>query len=272
VRILNNWCENIGYNYSIETIQSKPQLEQEMIEFVYSIRKLKDGKEYLPSSVCNAINCLAMYLLDNSLNINKYNLASKQEFRDLWKALDGKMKQLKKIEKVARHHDPLTTTEIQTIFAHEAISISYPQGLHCLQFTKFLQKNDQNGIDGNLDSLTIPVPPDSEGLLGSIHNIKLYIECRPTNVTCDYLHLKISKNSKAIVKNKWYLDSKLGIKTCGNLMKSICNAVGINIQESTLHEESALCEELAVSHKSTSTSTSQTASSNKFSVPFKDST
>ncbi|CAG8824838.1 31275_t:CDS:2, partial [Racocetra persica] len=185
VRILNNWRENVGYNYSIETIQNKPQLEQEMIEFVCGIRKLKDGEKYAPSSLHNAINCLAMYLLDNSLNINKYNLA----------------------RKVAQHHDPLTTTEIQTIFAHEATSISYPQGLQyrifmwcCLLFAS------QGGEHGEMhvsqfvftsnDSLTISVPPDPEGLLGPIHNIKLYIEHRPTNFTCDYLYLKINKHSK----------------------------------------------------------------------------
>ncbi|CAG8841522.1 1113_t:CDS:2, partial [Gigaspora margarita] len=76
------------------------------------------------------------------------------------KTLDGKMKQLKKIGKVARHHDPLTNTEIQAIFAHEATSISHPQGLQyrifmwcCLLFAP------RGGIDG------IPVPPDPEGLL-----------------------------------------------------------------------------------------------------------
>ncbi|CAG8795999.1 14110_t:CDS:2, partial [Racocetra fulgida] len=99
-----------------------------------------------------------------------------------------------------------------------------------LQFTKFSQKNDQGGVDGNLDLLTIPVPPDPKGLLGPVHDIKLYIDHRPANFTCEFLHLKINKHSKAIVKGEWYLDSKLGTKTCGNLMKSICNAAGINIQ------------------------------------------
>lgn len=243
VRILNNWRENVGYSYQIETIQNKQQLEQEMIEFVCGVRQLRNGDEYAPSSLRNAINCLAMYLLDHPLNINKYNLASKQEFRDLWKTLDGKMKQLKKIGKVARHHDPLTREEIQAIFQHEATSISHPQGLQyrifmwcCLlfaprggehsemrvsqfiftqtgglQFTKFSQKNDQGGIDGNLDSLIIPVPPDPEGLLGPVHDIKLYIERRPANYTCEFLHLKINNHSKAIIRNEWYCDARLGI-------------------------------------------------------------
>ncbi|CAG8752604.1 26672_t:CDS:2, partial [Racocetra persica] len=156
-------------------------------------RKMIDNWEYAPSSLRNAINCLAMYLLDNSLNINKYNLANNQEFKDLWKTLDGKMKQLKKIEKVVWHHDPLTTTEIQTIFHGEmCISQFVFTSNGGLQFKKFSQKNNQGGIDGNLDSLTILVPPDPEGLLGPIHDIKLYIEHWPTNFTCDYLHLKIN--------------------------------------------------------------------------------
>ncbi|CAG8670779.1 15430_t:CDS:2, partial [Racocetra persica] len=195
-----------------------------MIEFVYSVRKLKDGKEYASSSLCNAINCLVMYLLDNSLNINKYNLASKQEFRDLWKTLDSKMKQLKKIGKCCLLFAPQSGEHGEMCVSQFVFTSNGG-----LQFTKFSQKNDQGGIDGNLDSLTIPVPPDPEGLLGLIHDIKLYIEHRPTNFTCDYLHLKINKHSKTIVKNEWYLDSKLGIKTCGNFMKSICNAASVPI-------------------------------------------
>ncbi|CAG8568011.1 12813_t:CDS:2 [Racocetra fulgida] len=35
-----------------------------------------------------------------------------------------------------------------------------------IRFTKFLQKNDPGGIEGNLDSLIIPVPADLEGYLG----------------------------------------------------------------------------------------------------------
>ncbi|CAG8849284.1 26894_t:CDS:1, partial [Gigaspora margarita] len=41
---------------------------------------------------------------------------------------------------------------------------------------KFYQKNDQGRINSSLDSLTIPVPPDPKRLLGSIHDIKLYID------------------------------------------------------------------------------------------------
>ncbi|CAG8445727.1 16649_t:CDS:2 [Acaulospora morrowiae] len=221
----------------------KWELEQEMIEFICGVRQINSGEEYAPLSLCNEINCLATYFMDQPLNINKYNLGSKQEFRELWKTLDGKMKQLKKIGKITCHHDPLVNSEVHTIFNHEATSTSYSQGLqYCvfmwccllfasrggkhaemrvlqfvftqdggLHFTKFSQKNDQDGINGNLDSLIIPVPPDSKGLLGPVHDIKLYIEHQP-------------KNFKSIIRGEWYLDSKLGSKTCANLMKSICNA------------------------------------------------
>ncbi|CAG8832873.1 7186_t:CDS:2, partial [Gigaspora margarita] len=136
------------------------------------------------------------------------------EFRDLWKTLDSKIKQLKKIGKVVWYHDPLTREKIQMIFQHEATSISHPQG----------------GVNGNLDLLIIPVLPDPEGLLGPVHNIKLYIERHPVNYTCEFLHLKINNHSKAITRNKWYHNMRLGIKTCGKLMKSICKFVGIDIQ------------------------------------------
>jgi hypothetical protein len=222
----------VGYNYSIETIKNKQQLEHEMVEFICGVRQLNSEKEYAPFSLHNTINCIAAYLLDNTLNTDKYNLASKQEFRDLWKTLDGKMKLLKKNGKITHHHDPLTNMEIEAIFKHDAISATHPQGLQyrvfmwcCLlfaprggehaemrmsqffftsngglQFTKFSQKNDQGGIDGNLDSLEIPVPPDSEGSLGPIYDIKLYINSRPKNCKCEFLHLRINKNYQGIIQ------------------------------------------------------------------------
>ncbi|CAG8843290.1 25708_t:CDS:2, partial [Gigaspora margarita] len=153
VRILNNWHENVGYSYQIKTIQNKQQLEQKMIKFVCGMYQLRNGDEYAPSSLYNAINC----------------------------GKHGEMRVL------------------QFIFTQNS----------SLQFTKFFQKNDQGWVNSNLDSLIIPVSPDPEGLLGPVYDIKLYIKRRP---------------------NKWYHNMRLGIKTCGNLMKSICKSTGIDIQ------------------------------------------
>ncbi|CAG8461359.1 24392_t:CDS:2 [Gigaspora margarita] len=69
-----------------------------------------------------------------------------------------------------------------------------------IQFTKFSQKNDPGSIEGNLDSLIIPVLAD----------LKKY-KC-----------------------GKWYLNTKLGQNSCSNFMKSICSEVGINIKDYAL--------------------------------------
>ncbi|CAG8659639.1 31708_t:CDS:2 [Gigaspora margarita] len=34
VQILKNWCQTVGYNYGIETINNKDQLKTEMTEFI----------------------------------------------------------------------------------------------------------------------------------------------------------------------------------------------------------------------------------------------
>ncbi|CAG8801970.1 11572_t:CDS:1, partial [Racocetra persica] len=39
VQILKNWRQTVSYNYGIEEINSKDQLETEIIEFILGIRQ-----------------------------------------------------------------------------------------------------------------------------------------------------------------------------------------------------------------------------------------
>ncbi|CAG8809731.1 190_t:CDS:2, partial [Cetraspora pellucida] len=133
VNILKNWYKKVGYNYDIETITDKSQLEREMQEFIVG------------------------------------------------NTLDGKMKQLKRNGIIPQHHDPLTEEETSFIFNHPNVSALHAQELQyrvfiwmcmlcALQggehsqmkisqfkflsdgviiFTKWSQKNDQEGLDDN---------------------------------------------------------------------------------------------------------------------------
>ncbi|CAG8788206.1 27179_t:CDS:2, partial [Racocetra persica] len=109
---------------------------------------------------------------------------------------ERKDESFKKSEKVTKHHDLLTSEELKVMFNHEALSINTAKDLQYrgLRFNKFSQKNDPGGIDGNLDSLVIPVPADPEGYLGPIHDIKLYLSKRPENCKCEFFHIQINKN------------------------------------------------------------------------------
>ncbi|CAG8797286.1 12940_t:CDS:2, partial [Racocetra fulgida] len=69
-----------------------------------------------------------------------------------------------------------------------------------IQFKKYSQKNDQGGVDGNSDALIIPVPPDPEG-------------------------------SQDYSNDSWYLDERLGARSCRSFMKNVCTAVGIDIKD-----------------------------------------
>ncbi|CAG8842068.1 634_t:CDS:2, partial [Gigaspora margarita] len=88
---------------------------------------------------------------------NTFNLTNKKDFRCLWEALNRKMKMLKWIEKVSCHNNNLIDKKLYQIFHHNAISIDLSQGLHysdgSIKFTKYSQKNDQGGVDRNLDAL-----------------------------------------------------------------------------------------------------------------------
>lgn len=197
-----------------------------MTEFFCGVRKFQDGSDYSPSSLTNAYNCLSNYISKHPNRCNTFIINNKHDFPLLWEALNGKMKALKKSGKVTKHHDPLTPEELKMMFNHEALSINTAKGLQyrvfmwcCLlfaprggehaqmkvnqfvflddeglRFNKFSQKNDPGGIDGNLDSLVIPVSADSEGYLGPIHDLKLYLSKRPENCKCEFLHLQINKD------------------------------------------------------------------------------
>ncbi|CAG8768028.1 42548_t:CDS:2, partial [Gigaspora margarita] len=110
------------------------------------------------------------------------------------------MKALKKSRKVTKHYDPLTSEELKMMFNHEALQIKITQFIFLedreLRFNKFSQKNDPGGIDRNLDSLIIPVPADLEGYLGPIHDLKLYLNKKPENCKCKFLHLQVNKNTQ----------------------------------------------------------------------------
>ncbi|CAG8793668.1 26435_t:CDS:2, partial [Gigaspora margarita] len=208
VKALTRWRNNVGYCYSIETVAN--------------------GSDYSPSSLVNAYNCLSNYIYKHPGGSKKFIINNKSEFLLLWEALNGKMKVLKQSGKVTKHHDLLSPDELKAMFNHDALSVNTA---NCIQFTKFSQKNDPGGIEGNLDSLMIPVPPDPEGYLGPIHDIKLYLNRRPTNCACQFLHLKINKDIHEYEDGKWYLDAKLGQNSCSNFMKNICSEVEINIKD-----------------------------------------
>ncbi|CAG8823610.1 1597_t:CDS:1, partial [Racocetra fulgida] len=62
-----------------------------------------------------------------------------------------------------------------------------------LQFTKYSQKNDQDGVDRNLSALIVSVSPDPDGHQGPIYDFKYYISKRSKDFKCEYLHLQINK-------------------------------------------------------------------------------
>ncbi|CAG8534253.1 6988_t:CDS:2, partial [Cetraspora pellucida] len=113
----------------IETITNKEQLEKEMMEFILEICQVKTQEEYALSFLINCINLLSVYLLQHSNGSKMFNLMNKNEFRHLWKALNEKIKMLKKIRNVTHHYDNLTNEELQQIFNHDALSIDSSQGL-----------------------------------------------------------------------------------------------------------------------------------------------
>ncbi|CAJ0868033.1 19113_t:CDS:2 [Entrophospora sp. SA101] len=80
-------------------------------------------------------------------------------------------------------------------------------------FTKFHQKNDQGGLDGNNESLNIPCPRDKEHQ-GAYDDIISYLSKRPT---------------PSINDDVWYLDHKIGTEKIKNYMKTICFDAGINL-------------------------------------------
>ncbi|CAG8842982.1 24278_t:CDS:2, partial [Gigaspora margarita] len=99
-------------------------------------------------------------------------LSHKDDFRNLWNTLDGKMKQLKQNGIIPQQHDPLNEEEISLIlviqmYQHHMLKVE-------LFLQKWSQKNDQGELDNNGNTTSIPIPPDSLDKPRPIHDIQLY--------------------------------------------------------------------------------------------------
>ncbi|CAG8608938.1 22905_t:CDS:2, partial [Cetraspora pellucida] len=68
-----------------------------------------------------------------------------------------------------------------------------------LQFIKYSQKNDQDGVDRKLDAFIVLVPPDPDSYQGPIYDFKYYFSKRPKDFNCKYLHLQINKKNVPLV-------------------------------------------------------------------------
>ncbi|CAG8744567.1 8296_t:CDS:2, partial [Cetraspora pellucida] len=132
-----------------------------------------------------------LYLLNHSDGNRQFTLSNKKEFRLLWSTLNGKLKKLKKSGNIVKHHDNLIDEEVQQIFQHKLISINDSQD-GGLRFTKYSQKNNQEGIESDNTGLIITVPLDPTDFQGPIHDLKLYISKHPKNYQTLYLHLLIN--------------------------------------------------------------------------------
>ncbi|CAG8769891.1 3660_t:CDS:2, partial [Cetraspora pellucida] len=122
------------------------------------------------------------WIYDAQTGPTKFKLSYKDDFRNLWNTLDGKMKQLKRNRIIPQHHDPLTEEETSLIFndpnggEHGQMKISQFKFLpdSGIIFTKWSQKNDQGGLDDNGNATSIPIPPDPLEKPGPVHDIQLY--------------------------------------------------------------------------------------------------
>ncbi|CAJ0827700.1 17321_t:CDS:2 [Entrophospora sp. SA101] len=190
---------------SIESVNDKKILEKQLCEFVVGVRR-DDGEEYL--SLKNCMAAIDRHLKSHSVIKDQITLngnACKQNYPDLYKTLNGKLRDLKKQGKIStKKADTLSPDEIKQILNHPSTSKDTPEGLSrreliwiCLVFcprggehtkmlkcqfdicddmvvfTKFHQKNDQGGFD-------------------------------------------------AINDDVWYLDHKIGTEKIKNYMKTIC--------------------------------------------------
>ncbi|CAI2179161.1 19626_t:CDS:2, partial [Funneliformis geosporum] len=54
VNILNTWHKNVNYSYTLESLFSNEQIENEMCEFIYGVRTIK-GEKYSRASLKNAV-------------------------------------------------------------------------------------------------------------------------------------------------------------------------------------------------------------------------
>ncbi|CAG8796138.1 24902_t:CDS:2 [Gigaspora margarita] len=71
-----------------------------------------------------------------------------------------------------------------------------------LQFTKFLQKNDQEGIKSNNTGLVIPVLSDPPKFQDPIHNLKLYFQNALKTILSDHGESITNEEISALISNE----------------------------------------------------------------------
>ncbi|RHZ71351.1 hypothetical protein Glove_259g40 [Diversispora epigaea] len=234
------WRSDVGYNYSVESITDKDQLEHEMIEFILGIRTIQAQWEYFPSSLMNCIRLLSNFYVVLSFISTPWWRSYKILTKQFTFTSNGGIHFAKNYQKndqggVDKNSDALIIpvspdTEVQGpvhdfkfYFSKRPLNSSCDslylrinkeeKGIH---FAKNYQKNDQGGVDKNSDALIIPVSPDTE-VQGPVHDFKFYFSKRPLNSSCDSLYLRINKEEKDL----WFYDIQLDENASRNLMKDI---------------------------------------------------
>jgi hypothetical protein len=211
---MNSWrsLESVGYDYTLESLSSKEQIEKEICEFIYGVRA-KTGERYSRSSLKNAVASISRHLKD-TIPQWSYNLLDKNNFPKLHATLDGTLKEMKKLGiGAAKPHEGLTNDELKVILNHDAVSPNEPEGLlrrvflwicllgclrggeHGFVFRKFHQKNDQGGLEGNQYTFEIPFPSDIKGKAEPNADIRKYISMRPSDCVTKEFYLGISTNA-----------------------------------------------------------------------------
>ncbi|CAG8594568.1 1194_t:CDS:2, partial [Acaulospora morrowiae] len=130
VKIMNAWQNhvNVGYNYTLESVTSKSQLEKEVCEFICGVHTLK-GDYYSQSSLKNVVASISQHLCDAKSNW-QYNLLNKSDFPNIFATLDRMLKEMKKLEiGTIKSYDGITTEELKLILYYKELSPNNPEDL-----------------------------------------------------------------------------------------------------------------------------------------------
>ncbi|CAG8584215.1 11601_t:CDS:2, partial [Acaulospora morrowiae] len=123
IKIINAWQNhiNVGYNYTLESVTSKSQLEKEVCEFICGVCTLK-GDYYSQSSLKNAVASISRHLCDAKSDW-QYNLLNKSNFPNIFATLDRMLKKMKKLGiGTTKSYNGITTKELKLILHHEELS------------------------------------------------------------------------------------------------------------------------------------------------------
>ncbi|CAB5212116.1 unnamed protein product [Rhizophagus irregularis] len=215
INVLETFRKDIGLPGKIDDVNSKEELERQLVLFFVSCKQ-QNGAEYSVQSIKLARFAIARHINTYS-KIRPQEITNKNIYSELYNAITGKIKLLTD-QGLGEIHDAdaFTQDEIRKIINHPTMQPDSPKGLiRCIFW--------HNAFELALQAEVISIPADN----AVIQDYELYFSKRPP-ICEDAFYLQPCNNNEVEFTGYWFKSAQMGEKLVKGLMKEIATITEIN--------------------------------------------